>query len=107
MAAAREITVAVLDVGSGMSPKQLDLASRSVELYAQQKLFFTKRDEVGVIILGSDETENDLYDPNDAEDDPYAHLSVMSDITTPTPELLNSIRTVATSGASSNCTNHI
>lgn len=45
---------------SGMS--NLEKAKTAIRIIIQQKLLFTKRDELGLVLMGTKESQNMLYD---------------------------------------------
>jgi ATP-dependent DNA helicase 2 subunit 2 len=73
--------VIVLDVGSSMSTKQdstscsyLQTSSDIVQMIIQRKMFQASKDEIGLVLCGTRETDNILYD-NDS--DQYSHISLV------------------------------
>jgi hypothetical protein len=55
----------------------------------QQKLLFTKQDELGIVLLGTDETENEL---NQEDAESYQHVSIFQPLQKPDLRLLESIK---------------
>lgn len=98
MARNKETNVIILDVGSTMSPggntTPLEGAVSAVNLFVQQKMLFKPKDEVGVVLFGTEETDNPL------EDHGYENISVLRDIGTPDLDLLRDIEAIAPNKAS-------
>ncbi|EGC29713.1 hypothetical protein DICPUDRAFT_158675 [Dictyostelium purpureum] len=88
----KEAVVIVLDVGIGMTSvlsnnnnnetSPIEDALRSVTLLYQQKLIYSKKDELGLVLIGTKGTKNNL------QDDGYQHITVASDIEEPSIETL-------------------
>lgn len=85
----------VLDVGKSMSEllggdaymSRLDLAKKALRIMIQQKLLFTKRDEMGLVLVGTNETANILHD----ESGGYDNIRIERDIAVPNLEFLESV----------------
>lgn len=66
----------------------------------QQKLLFTRQDELGLVLVGTDETDNDLA----AEDGgSYEHVTVLKQLQKPDLQLLETIKSVG-GGVGHDCT---
>ena len=50
---AKEASVLVLDVGRTMTADDLEMGKTALRVMLQQKLLFTKRDEMGLVLLGT------------------------------------------------------
>ena len=50
-------------MGEG-SPTRIESAVKAVKMLVQQKLLFKPKDEIGLVLFGTDDTENDLHDEN-------------------------------------------
>lgn len=96
--AGKEAIVIILDVGESMSKldtgtaeTSLDKAKTAVRLMVQQKLLFTKQDEIGLVLFNSNNTNNSL-----AEEDPgsYEHIEVGWAIQKPNLDFLEAIESV-------------
>ncbi|KAH9372799.1 hypothetical protein HPB48_001315 [Haemaphysalis longicornis] len=79
MAATKEAIAIILDVGPHMSqassdggPTDLEEAKTCAELMIQRRIFSESKDEVAVVICGSQRTNNSL-----SSDDEYQHIDVL------------------------------
>lgn len=93
----KEAVVIVLDIGRTMSQVRnntapLEGAAKAVNLLVQQKLLFGKNDEVGVVLLGTRETENALME------DGYSNITVLRDIAPPDLDLLRKLEKIEPEG---------
>ena len=50
---AKEACVLVLDIGRQVSAEDLEAGKNIVRMLVQQKLLFTKRDELGLLLVGT------------------------------------------------------
>lgn len=57
----------------------------------QQKLLFTRQDELGLVLVGTDETENDLAAE---EGGSYEHVTVLKQLQKPDLQMLETIKSV-------------
>src|SRR4051812_9590278 len=85
----------IIDVGRSMGKvvggggiTGLDHAKKALRLMIQQKLLFTKRDELGVVLVGTKKTENPL---NDEVGEGYEHVTVLNTLKVPDLEMLESV----------------
>ncbi|EFA77444.1 ATP-dependent DNA helicase [Heterostelium album PN500] len=88
----KEALVVILDIGLGMhqhsnTNKQytttpIEEALKSATLLYQQKLLYGKKDELGVVLIGTKETKNNL------QKDGYHHITTQTEIEEPTLETL-------------------
>ncbi|KAM9977506.1 hypothetical protein ACTFIR_011373 [Dictyostelium discoideum] len=94
----KEAVVVILDIGLGMTSKDSDGttttssiedALRSVTLLYQQKLIYGKKDQLGLVLIGTKGTKNNL------QDDGYQHITVVSDIEEPSIETLKYLENLA------------
>jgi ATP-dependent DNA helicase 2 subunit 2 len=103
--ASKEAIVIILDVGRSMSRTSssssgnqsgwtypLEGAVRAVGLLLQQKLLFSRQDEIGLVLFGTKETDNPL------SEDGYQHITVKRDIAPPDLDLLKTIESIAPEG---------
>ncbi|EGD76705.1 hypothetical protein PTSG_08056 [Salpingoeca rosetta] len=94
MSRSGDLTAIVLDVGPSMSTKlssgksHLETAVKAIDLFVQQKVLHTKKDEVALITFGDNETDNPL-----ASDGEYQHICVRRTLTSPDLDLLRFIET--------------
>lgn len=65
--AGKEAISIVIDVGKSMSEEfnslkdtKIKIAIEATKLLIQQKLIFSKSHEVGIVLMGTDETDNEL-----------------------------------------------
>jgi ATP-dependent DNA helicase 2 subunit 2 len=72
--------VLLLDVGSSMSTKlpnsstsYLQACADTIQMIVQRKMFQTSKDELALVLFGTNETANVLWD---GESDHYRHVSV-------------------------------
>lgn len=79
MAASKEAIAIILDVGPHMNqassdggPTDLEEARTCAELMIQRRIFSESKDEVAVVICGSQQTNNSL-----SSDDEYQHIDVL------------------------------
>ncbi|XP_065185037.1 X-ray repair cross-complementing protein 5-like [Sycon ciliatum] len=78
MAATKDAIVVCLDVGPGMcqpteSGTDLDLAVKVLNMVVQQRLFSQSKDEIGLVLVGTNDTDNALA--NDGAG--YEHVSTV------------------------------
>ncbi|TMW56844.1 hypothetical protein Poli38472_006854 [Pythium oligandrum] len=109
MSRTKEATVVLLDAGASMCTPlrerhdvkfkehkalttRFDAAVAAVESLYQQKLFFKPKDEVGVVLFGTEETSNQLNE--DQGEDEYTNVTVLSDIDTPTLSVCEKLQTI-------------
>lgn len=89
--------VIVLDVGKTMSEgpsAALEGGIKAVSLLVQQKLLYRKRDEVALVLCGTEDSLNDLTEQG------YQHITVVRELETPDIELLRLIEDIHPEGAS-------
>ncbi|XP_037024840.1 X-ray repair cross-complementing protein 5 isoform X2 [Bradysia coprophila] len=86
MATTKEATVILFDVGKptgeSVRPGQPTFFEQAKECLAkilQRKIFTTPKDEIGLILIGTDDTNNVLNDSEDTLGD-YEHISVAFDL---------------------------
>jgi ATP-dependent DNA helicase 2 subunit 2 len=85
---AKEASCIVIDVGPAMGQlNQLSAAQTIAKQLIRSKLLFTKRDEVGVIAMGSPNTDN----PLSAGDDQYAHIEIKVPVRVPDLDMLEAV----------------
>lgn len=88
----KEALVICLDVGRSMwmkGSKSLDEARIALSLYVQQKVMDGKKTEqMGFILFGTEDTNNDLYD---GQSPFYKHVTVFRNIEQPDIELIRAI----------------
>ncbi|UIZ23161.1 hypothetical protein KXD40_004043 [Peronospora effusa] len=65
-------------------------AVAAVENVIQQKLFFQPKDEVGIVVYGSEDTDNQLNEEQDEEQ--YRNVKVVNSIDTPTLQMVKRLR---------------
>ena len=88
----KEASVIVVDVGKFMAESQIEVAQNAIRALIQQKLLFTKRDEIGLVVVGTEESSN----PSNAKlPDEYLHVTVARDIELPNLAFLESISTIS------------
>ena len=88
----KEASVIVVDVGKFMAESQIEVAQGAIRALVQQKLLFTKRDEMGMVIVGTEESSN----PSNAKlPDEYQHITVARNIEVPNLPFLESISTIS------------
>eukprot|EP00455_Lapot_gusevi_P048048 TRINITY_DN6592_c0_g2_i3.p1 TRINITY_DN6592_c0_g2~~TRINITY_DN6592_c0_g2_i3.p1 ORF type:complete len:729 (-),score=150.15 TRINITY_DN6592_c0_g2_i3:21-2207(-) len=90
MARSKEACAIVLDVGRSMFG-EIENAKKALRLMIQQKLLFTKQDEMGLVLMGTNETANAL---NEENPDEYMHISVQRDVSLPKLDFLESVDTI-------------
>eukprot|EP01104_Vermistella_antarctica_P009440 TRINITY_DN242_c2_g1_i1.p1 TRINITY_DN242_c2_g1~~TRINITY_DN242_c2_g1_i1.p1 ORF type:complete len:766 (-),score=263.58 TRINITY_DN242_c2_g1_i1:75-2372(-) len=76
----KDAIVVVLDVGTTMSEggsDKLSNAIKSVQILLQQKMLFSKKDEVGIVLFGTKDTVNDLSEEG------YENITVLQGIQPP------------------------
>lgn len=93
MAQAKEQTIFILDVGKSMKntfgdETGIEICKKSLRSLLQQKLLFSKKDEVALILFGTKDTENELAEGNPGQ---YLHVSVRHPLEVPTLDFLTSI----------------
>lgn len=97
MAANKEALVVVLDVGPGMLVKDEDeetafsMAKTCVELILQRKIFAESKDEIGIVLFGTSETDNVLAEGNAGE---YQNISVIRNLRTVNWDILMDIKEI-------------
>jgi len=104
--------VIIVDVGRSMGRQSedgratgLDNAKHAMQLMIQQKLLFTKQDEMAIILLGTEETENAL---NEEDPESYQHICVLKQLQVPDLNLLEAINSIeASSSAEGDCVDAI
>eukprot|EP01132_Coremiostelium_polycephalum_P004803 gene4803-5989_t len=91
---AKEAVVVILDIGLGMTSSlndnnnnnqdssPIEDALKSVTLLFQQKLIYSKKDELGLVLIGTKDTKNNL------QADGYKHITMVNEIQEPTIETL-------------------
>jgi hypothetical protein len=57
---AKEACVLVLDIGRHVSAEDLEAGKNAVRMLVQQKLLFTKRDELGLLLVGTQGTNDGM-----------------------------------------------
>ena len=90
--AGKEAILVILDVGPSMnsryqdsdSQSRLDLGIDSIKLLIQQKLLFSKNHALGIVLFGTEETENDL----NAQMGGYENITVASALEVPSLNLV-------------------
>lgn len=87
--AGKEAVVVIIDVGKSMDgqfdgKKKLAIASEATRLLIQQKLLLSKTHEIGIILMGTEGTENDLAENYGG----YDHISVLQELDVPSPDTL-------------------
>eukprot|EP01117_Protostelium_nocturnum_P014755 TRINITY_DN5645_c0_g1_i1.p1 TRINITY_DN5645_c0_g1~~TRINITY_DN5645_c0_g1_i1.p1 ORF type:complete len:726 (-),score=197.55 TRINITY_DN5645_c0_g1_i1:67-2244(-) len=92
----KEAVVIILDVGSAMSKEGLEGAMKAVRLLARQKVLFGSKDEIGLVLFGSKETKNSLY--QEGEDSSYKFINVVEDVGFPSLSLLRKINEIQKEG---------
>lgn len=81
MAANKEAVAIILDVGSHMDqgpprkPSDLEEAKTCAELMIQRRIFSESKDEIALVLCGSQKTNNSL-----SSDDEYRHIDVVSNL---------------------------
>ncbi|CAI5743114.1 unnamed protein product [Hyaloperonospora brassicae] len=65
-------------------------AVAAVENVVQQKLFFRPKDEVGIVVYGSEDTDNQLNE--EQGDDEYRNVQVVNSIDSPTLHMVKRLR---------------
>eukprot|EP00011_Vannellida_sp_DIVA3-517-6-12_P007195 CAMPEP_0114621812 /NCGR_PEP_ID=MMETSP0168-20121206/9418_1 /TAXON_ID=95228 ORGANISM="Vannella sp., Strain DIVA3 517/6/12" /NCGR_SAMPLE_ID=MMETSP0168 /ASSEMBLY_ACC=CAM_ASM_000044 /LENGTH=721 /DNA_ID=CAMNT_0001833015 /DNA_START=11 /DNA_END=2176 /DNA_ORIENTATION=- len=75
----------------GGNTTPLEGAVSAVNLFVQQKMLFKPKDEVGVVLFGTEETDNPLQDHG------YENISVLRDIGTPDLDLLRDVEAIGPS----------
>ena len=96
--AGKEAVVVLIDVGKSMA-KQFDgkpklaIAADATKLLIQQKLLLSKSHEIGIILVGSEATENDLAENFGG----YEHISILQELDVPTLDSLLLISALETS----------
>eukprot|EP01133_Synstelium_polycarpum_P006600 gene6600-7664_t len=93
----KEALVIILDIGQGMhqhrktstsssttaTTSPIEEALKSATLLFQQKLIYGKKDELGLVLIGTKTTKNNL------QKDGYQHITMVCDIEEPKVETLN------------------
>jgi ATP-dependent DNA helicase 2 subunit 2 len=69
----------------------LDNAKHALRLMVQQKLLFTKQDELAIVLVGTNETNNVL---NENDPDSYQHVSVLRPLGKPDLSFLELIDSI-------------
>eukprot|EP00026_Physarum_polycephalum_P002636 Phypoly_transcript_02644.p1 GENE.Phypoly_transcript_02644~~Phypoly_transcript_02644.p1 ORF type:complete len:733 (-),score=115.46 Phypoly_transcript_02644:534-2660(-) len=77
--------------GGDSDPPPLEGALKAVNLLVQQKIMYGKKDEVGLVLCGTQETDNPLSDTG------YEHITVARDLTVPDLDLLRFIEQIGPS----------
>jgi ATP-dependent DNA helicase 2 subunit 2 len=92
LATSAELVVICLDVGPSMGasrdgkPSHLENAVKAIDLIVQNKILHTKKDEVGLVLFGTRETDNDLAAPGQ-----YQNISTVRQVMLPDLQLLRFI----------------
>ena len=87
--AGKEAVVVIIDVSKSMAGRfdgkqKLSIASEATRLLVQQKLLLSKTHEVGIILLGTEGTENELAENYGG----YDHISILQELDVPSPDTL-------------------
>ncbi|XP_076326989.1 X-ray repair cross-complementing protein 5-like isoform X2 [Tachypleus tridentatus] len=83
MAANKEAVVILLDVGPGMNdgeedgPTSLQQAKACIGMVLQRRIFSESKDEFALVLLGTEETANNLADTESGE---YCHITVAQNL---------------------------
>lgn len=85
--AGKEAVVVIIDVGASMGKSldgkpKLSTAIEATKLLIQQKLLLTKSHEVGIVLLGSEETDNNLAESYGG----YENISILQELDVPTSD---------------------
>lgn len=97
--AAKSAVVMCMDVGLAMTHSHqgeetpFELAKKVMTLFVQRQVFAESKDEIAVILFGTDETDNPL-----ADGDQYQNISVQRHLMMPDFELLEEIQNVIEPG---------
>lgn len=83
------------DVFNDQNQTKLDIAAEATKLLIQQKLLLAKSHEIGLIVLGSEETENDLAEQYGG----YANISVLQELDVPTLDSMLLMNTLTPTNA--------
>lgn len=85
-------SVIILDVGPTMtaipedgSDSKLETAVQAIDLFIQNKMFNRPKDEVSLVLIGTDETSNRLSDMDESQ---YQNITVARDLMLPTLDLV-------------------
>eukprot|EP00906_Rhabdomonas_costata_P008682 RCo012333 len=99
LAAQKEAVVVVLDVGQAVArmadPSAFTEARLAVVKVIQNKILFSARDEVGVLLIGTKGTRNSLAEQFPGE---YMHITVHRGLEPPSAGLLRSLSAVSPDG---------
>eukprot|EP01094_Clydonella_sp_ATCC50884_P012155 TRINITY_DN2207_c0_g1_i1.p1 TRINITY_DN2207_c0_g1~~TRINITY_DN2207_c0_g1_i1.p1 ORF type:complete len:785 (-),score=247.92 TRINITY_DN2207_c0_g1_i1:306-2513(-) len=93
----KEAIVILLDVGASMTAggtSRLEAAVKAVHMLVQQKILFKPKDDIGVVLFGSEETNNDLSSVG------YQHVNVTRHLCVPDIGLLREIEQITPGGQS-------
>jgi ATP-dependent DNA helicase 2 subunit 2 len=91
----QEAVIVVLDVSKSMKqgePSRISSALKAVSMLVQQKLLYKPKDEIGLVLFGTDETDNALHD----ELGGYENVSVSRDLDVTTLGFLTSLDGIQT-----------
>lgn len=96
--AGKEAVVIIMDVGKTMGQEldnrvKLSIATEASKLLIQQKLLLTKSHEVGIILMGTEDTHNDLADQLGG----YSNISVLEELDIPSLDSLTLLSAIETS----------
>ena len=83
----KEAVIIIIDITESMK-LNLDATKKAISSLIQQKLLYCKRDEIGIILLGTSIDSNPL---NSKDKECYKYISVVSDIKPPKMEIFNLI----------------
>ncbi|XP_018409946.1 PREDICTED: X-ray repair cross-complementing protein 5-like [Nanorana parkeri] len=98
--AAKSAVVMCMDVGLAMTHSHqgeetpFELAKKVMTLFVQRQVFAESKDEIAVVLFGTDGTDNSL-----ADGDQYQNISVQRHLMLPDFELLDEIQNVIQPGA--------
>jgi ATP-dependent DNA helicase 2 subunit 2 len=92
----KENVVILLDVGLGMtkgkkSTELLEGAIKAVTLLVQQKILYSSKDELGLVLFGTNKTQNELAEGGR---EGYENINVMYNILPPNLQLLRDIESI-------------
>eukprot|EP01027_Heterolobosea_sp_BB2_P011696 GEZU01017016.1.p1 GENE.GEZU01017016.1~~GEZU01017016.1.p1 ORF type:complete len:317 (+),score=61.01 GEZU01017016.1:129-1079(+) len=99
MASTKEVLVIILDVGKSMAvrPKNsFEEAKKAVGTLVQMKIRYHPKDEVGLVLVGTKGTKNQL---NEEYKDEYKNVTVAHPVDTVNLELYRSIEAISAEGA--------
>ena len=87
-----------MDVGKTMAQEldgrvKLSIATEASKLLIQQKLLLTKSHEVGIILMGTEDTHNDLSEQLGG----YTNISVLEELDVPSLDSLTLLSAIETS----------